>query len=124
MGTFITTDDGKLVKTILEYNLALFIRVKDIHKTPRPRTPLINTVYPKISAFVHFSILRNSPEPWTTQKFINIKMDESIMIHSHNGHMVMKSQSHTTWINITSIMLEQRKPDTKYILDIFIYIKF
>lgn len=51
-------------------------------------------------------------------------MDEQIRIYSHNGHMVMKSQSHTTWVNITSIMLEQRKPDTKYILDIFIYIKF
>ena len=38
--------------------------------------------------------------------------------------MVMKSQSHTTWVNIKSIMFEQRKRDTKYTLDIFIYIKF
>ena len=31
MGTLITTDEGKLVKTTLENNLALFIKVKDIY---------------------------------------------------------------------------------------------
>lgn len=73
MGTLITTDEGKLVKTIWEYNLALFIRVKDIHKTPRPRTPLINTVRPKISAFVHFTFFETAPNREQTKSSSTLK---------------------------------------------------